>query len=93
MPWNSGVKQQLDDRIRTVESAFKLAVMPNHSDRNKALAIVHNAVASDTIVAAYVRDNYIDRLREVVARSFLPNVGGLASKILTMISLPSVIQN
>ena len=85
----SVIRMQPADRIRAVDLSFELASLPNHSDRNKALGIIHNAVIADKTVASYVREAYEPRLRDISSRSFLPNVGGLASTILKLLAVPS----
>jgi len=75
------------DRLRATDMAFEQLDRPNHSDRNKSLGIIQNAMAADPQVVAHVRAHYLPRLQRVADNSTLPNVGGLAKELLTKASV------
>jgi hypothetical protein len=80
------------DRLRATDMAFEQLDRPNHSDRNKSLGIIQNAMTADPQVVAHVRDHYLLRLQRVADNSALPNVGGLAKELLKKISVaPTVL--
>lgn len=77
------------DRIRATDLAFEQLDRPNHSDRNKALAIILNALTADPRVVSHVRGHYLPRLQRVANNSTLPNVGGLAKELLAKAGVPA----
>jgi len=75
------------DRLRATDLAFAQMERPNHGDRNKALAIISNAMTADPQVVAHVRAHYQPRLQRIADNSALPNVGGLAKELLAKASV------
>lgn len=79
--------QDQPTRRKIVDDAFRLLALPNHSDRNKALGLIHNAVEANEATLTYVREKHTSQLMRVARMSIIPNVGGTARQILTTLDV------
>jgi hypothetical protein len=81
------VRSASSEELRsTVDIAFRLTKNPSHTDRNKSLGIIFNAIQADPSLAPYVKAHYAQWLTYISKNSVMPNVGGLAEEILQVIS-------
>ncbi|MEQ1515540.1 MAG: hypothetical protein ABL931_03520 [Usitatibacteraceae bacterium] len=68
-------------RFRIIDAAFEQLDLPNHSDRNKAIATIQAAMSGNQMVRKYIREKYLHKLERIARTSVLPNVGGTATVI------------